>query len=614
MFNLFFSTLIFTSVAVAQVNEPDVVILPTIDLKKAPDTKASEDKTTVTSSDLQLRQSQTLADALRSVEGVTVVNSGGPGKPSSVFIRGANADHVLVLIDGVEINDLLSPSRAASLDQVFQDEVERIEILRGPQTLRYGPSALNGVINIITKKGLGSPKRLVKAEIGKYSTVDGMIGVSGGEPDTNYDIRYSQFQTSGFSSADENLPGNTEPDRASQTQVSGRFGTAPFKNLDLDLSVRYVDSYNANDLGGGANQDDLDFFTRTRKLLTSLQSKSSFQDGFIDLHNLVALQRFDRVSQNNPDLTNPASLYENYHGQLLKASSNTNLNWTRNQSTSLGIDFKEDRGRSNQFSEKYNQLLGAYASHSYSSNSGIFFDVGARWDEALVDSQNYFTTQNGIGYAFSDQTNFRVGGGTSIKQPSLYQLYSTFGNRNLKTERASGVDAKLEHNFADNVGKLSSSIFYNHFDDLIDISGLQYANFGSAETYGAEFLGRTPIASGILIGGTYTLLRTHSLQSGLPLLRRPNESATADLQLNVTDNFQILHSTNFVGVRDDVDAVGTRTTLPKHFVSRLVTNYQVSKDSKISVRIENLYDRKYEEIAGFGTSRRAAYVDFSSQF
>lgn len=613
MFKFLILSIFSWSIAFAQVNEPTDVVLPAIELKRASMERASGNKTTVQKEELQLRQNQTIADALRSVEGVTITNSGGPGKPSSVFIRGSNADHVLILIDGVEVNDLLSPSRAATLDQVFSDEVERIEILRGPQTLRYGPSALNGVVNIVTKKGFGGPKRLLKAEIGKYSSVDGMLGLSGGEPDTNYDIRYNQFQTEGFSSADERL-GNTETDRASQSQVSGRFGLAPLNNLDLDVSVRYIDSFTENDLGGGVNQDDLDFFTRTRKLLTSVQTASKFNDGFIELNNLVALQRFDRISQNNPDLVNPASLYENYHGQLLKLSSNTNLNWTRNQSTTLGFDFKEDRGRSNSFSDKSNQLVGAFASHSYTSTSGIFFDFGARWDEELKNSQNYFTTQNGIGFAFTDQTNIRLGGGTSIKQPSLYQLYSTFGNKDLQTEKASSAELKLEHGFADHLGKLSSAVFYNHFDDLIDIAGTQYINSGSAETFGAEFVARAPIAAGIFVGGTYTLLRTRSLQTGLPLLRRPNESATADLQLNFTERLHVLHSTNFVGVRDDIDNVGSRTVLPEHFVSRLVTNFDISKDSKMYVRIENLYDRKYQEISGFGTTRRAAYLGFSTQF
>ena len=610
---LFFQTPIQS--AAAQLNEPAEIILPAVELDVIPDQdRASENRTTVTQRELELRQSQTLADALRHVEGITVINSGGPGKPSSVFVRGSSADHVLVLIDGVEMNDLLSPSRGATLDQVFSDEVESIEILRGPQTLRYGASALNGVINIKTKKGSGAPKRLVKAEIGKYKSVDGMVGLTGGEPDSNYDIRYSQFQTEGFSTANtEN--GNREADGASQSQISGRFGARPLKNLDLDLSARYIDTYNEIDFGSTLVEDDPDFYTDTRKLLTSLQTHSAFNNDSIELNNLISLQRFDRVSENVADIASPATSRENYHGQLFKIASSTILRWTPRYSAEVGLDFKEDRGRTaSQFADQKSSLAGVFISNTFNSSTGLFFDFGTRFDHHFANSEDYLTYQSGVGYVFKENTKLRIGGGTSIKQPSLYQLYSSFGNQNLKTEEGSAADIKLEHGFAQGYGVLSSSVFYNHFENLIDLRGSNYTNVGEVQNYGYELVARSPIAPGILIGGAYTNLNSKDLSTGSPLLRRPRDSASADLQLNFTPTFQILYSTNYVGRRNDITPTGGAKEMGSHFVARLVLNYQLSKDSEIYTRIENLYDRRYEEISNYGTSRRAGYVGFKSQF
>lgn len=615
MFKLIFFTLLFTQFALAQANEPTEVVLPAVELKVRPDfDRASDNRTTVSRKELELRQTQTLADSLRHVEGVTVVNSGGTGRPTSIFIRGSNADHVLVLIDGVEMNDVLSPSRAATLDQIFSDEIESIEILRGPQSLRYGASALNGVINIKTKKGSGAPQRHIKAELGSYKTIDGMVGLSGGEPDSNYDIRYSQFQTEGFSAASAQN-GNSELDGASQSQVSGRFGARPLKNLDLDLSVRYIDTHNEIDFGDTAAEDDPDYYTDTRKLLTSLQSHSEFDNKFVELDNLVSIQRFDRISENVADLASATTRFENYHGQLLKVASTTTLNWTNQQTTQLGADFKEDRGRSlGQFSDQSSSLVGAFFSHSYTDRFGLFADFGARADRHLTSSEDYITSQSGVGFAFNENTRIRLGSGTSIKQPSLYQLYSSFGNANLKTEKGRGADLKLEHTFANGDGKLSSAVFYNHFENLIELPTTQYQNVGEARTYGTEFVARTPIASGILIGGTYTYLKSKNLSSGRPLLRRPSNSATGDLQLNFTPAFQVLYSSSFVGKRDDLTPSGGARVMDSHFVSRLVFNFKLSDESQIYSRIENLYDRRYEEVASYGTSRRAAYIGFKSQF
>ncbi|MBM4308851.1 MAG: TonB-dependent receptor, partial [Deltaproteobacteria bacterium] len=135
--------------------------------------------TVISSQEVERKKKAYVLDLLREAPGINVARTGGPGKETAVFIRGANSEHTLVLIDGVEVNDSMSPGRSFDFANLTVDNVERIEILRGPQSTLYGSDAIGGVINIITKKGEGKPKFSLSAEGGSFTTFRETAGVSG---------------------------------------------------------------------------------------------------------------------------------------------------------------------------------------------------------------------------------------------------------------------------------------------------------------------------------------------------------------------------------------------------------------------------------------------------
>src|SRR5262249_38158702 len=155
-----------------------------------------------TEEQFEQKQATTAADALRGTPGLNVVRSGGQNQITSVFIRGANSDHTLVLIDGVEANDPSSPARAFDFSHLTLDDVERIEVLRGPQSTLYGSNAIGGVVNIITKRGEGPPSGYLLGEYGTYNTFRQAGGVSGGTKLVNYSFSFSHITSDGFSAAD----------------------------------------------------------------------------------------------------------------------------------------------------------------------------------------------------------------------------------------------------------------------------------------------------------------------------------------------------------------------------------------------------------------------------
>ncbi|MEO2021507.1 MAG: TonB-dependent receptor plug domain-containing protein, partial [Pirellulaceae bacterium] len=170
----------------------------------------------------QTRQSS-VAEVLRGKLGLDVVRSGGSGGATSIFLRGANSQHTKVLMDGIPINDPSHPNRGFDFSSLSADNIERIEVLRGPQSILYGSDALGGVINIITKRGEGPPSIRASGMGGSFGTARTSLSISGGDQASYYSISGGYSHTDGISAASV-LNGNTEPDRHRNGNLSARLG------------------------------------------------------------------------------------------------------------------------------------------------------------------------------------------------------------------------------------------------------------------------------------------------------------------------------------------------------------------------------------------------------
>jgi len=188
--------------------------------------------------EIEARHITNLGDVLRGMPGVDVVRSGPIGGNTAVFLRGANSEHTLVLIDGVEANDPISPTRAFNFSDLDTNNIERIEILRGPQSTLYGSDALGGVINIITKKGDGALQAYASAEGGSYDTYVERAGLSGSQDTLNYSLGFNQENSRSISAANRKY-GNLEEDGYKNTGFSSRLGFEPSDVLRFNLSTRH---------------------------------------------------------------------------------------------------------------------------------------------------------------------------------------------------------------------------------------------------------------------------------------------------------------------------------------------------------------------------------------
>ena len=217
----------------------------------------------ITAEDIERNSRYTVADLLRDVGGLSVAQNGGPGRNASVFLRGAESAYTLFLIDGVEVNDPMSPGRSYSPAHMTVDQVERIEVLYGSQSTLYGSDAIAGVVNIITKQGEGPPKIDASIEGGALGTFRSRAGLSGGTTDYRYAMDGSFLNTRGISS---NALGNMEEDGYRNTTLGGRFGATPSAGVSVDLNVRYTDGRADIDNGIGPDGDDPNRINTSRQL------------------------------------------------------------------------------------------------------------------------------------------------------------------------------------------------------------------------------------------------------------------------------------------------------------------------------------------------------------
>ena len=217
-----------------------------------------------------------LIEALRAVPGLAVLQNGGPGEAASVFVRGSKSEHVLVLLDGVEVNDPMNPSRSFDFAHLAAGGIERIEVLRGPQSPLYGSDALGGVINVLTRRGQGRPSLSLTAQGGSEATAAAALEGGGSSGAFDYSFGLSRFSTAGVSAASNAYPGNSEKDGYANTSLSGRAGLKLRGGVEADLIVRAVASSTDTDSFGGPGGDDPNSKQTYRSLFVRGQARALF--------------------------------------------------------------------------------------------------------------------------------------------------------------------------------------------------------------------------------------------------------------------------------------------------------------------------------------------------
>ncbi|MDH5466809.1 MAG: TonB-dependent receptor [Candidatus Aminicenantes bacterium] len=596
---------------------------------ETPTREVASSVTVISREELERTRKTTLLQALEEIMGLTVIQNGPAGGAASTLIRGGNSEHTLVLMDGVELNDPISPARSCDLAHVTLENVERIEVLRGPQSTLYGSDALSGVVNIITRKGQGEPRFSFSSSGGTYDTFASNAGVSGGGKKTHYSLGASYFRSDGFSAASASYEGNKEKDGYQNLTLSGRFGYLISDSLELDIILKRIETRTELDNFGGAYGDDpnstqknqsLFLKGQIRALLLKNRWEQKFSFSFVD---------YDRRHENSVDEAHPFDSEEGFFkSSLVKLTWQNNFFIHETNTLTFGIDHQQEQGESEYHSEgiwgpysslfplRLARITGLYFQDQTRLASRFFATAGIR-----IDTHTQFGTSTTFRIAPAyfvkrTQTKFKATIGTGFKSPSIYQLYAPesflgpVGNENLNPEKSTGWDIGIEQYLLDGKILFGATYFKNDYQDLIQFDLVRgYTNVGKAESKGMEFFVQSCLGENFSFTASYTRTEAKDLDTDTYLFRRPTYKLVASLHYNFLEKGNINLSFIQTGKRDDQDFStwpATRVTLPGFTLLNAVASYELIQNIQVFCRIDNLLNEKYEMIKGYGTPGRAA--------
>lgn len=534
--------------------------------------------------------------ALAGVPGLSFAANGGPGQTRSLFLRGAKSEHTLVLWDGLPVNDPSSPSRAFDFGLLPTGEIERIEVLKGPQSVLYGSDAMGGVVQFFTRRGDNPPR--LRIEGGSYGTFRGRASAHG--------IFAGFEQSRGFSSADER-EGNTERDGYRSWNIGGARDFALGANANLRLVGFYQKAKVDTDRDGGPNGDSLGTFSRTGQLALRAEALHVNRHG---LESSVAASFFDRNRDDNTLGRN------DYHrGNLWKLEARVRR-VVGAHTPLVGVEYAEESGRSSEVQERNRFRAGAiYAQEEWRPGRWQLL-AGARFDHHSEQGRA-FTYRFGSGYWLVPEA-LRLKGsvGTGFKAPSLYQTYSAFGTRNLQPERSLGGDLGFEWHHEEWQGELA--FFANRYRELVDFNPNpapgRYYNLGRANTRGLELSLERRFGL-FLVRDSATFLRTRDEATKQKLLRRPAFTNTLEAGHVMGDFVGLNLLFRYVGKREDVHPVlYTRQAMPGFFTVGADFFHRISDDWKVVARGENLLNRHYQETSGYGVPGASGYLGAEAEF
>ena len=575
-------------------------------------------------------------DVLKNEYGLSFSQQGTKASVSNVYIRGANSSHTLVLIDGVEVNLPSDPSNFYDFFSLPTENISRIEVLRGPQSTLYGSNALGGVINIISAQGTGKPAFNFSTEAGSYNTFKGTLSSLGKLDKFNYSVALSRIKSDGYSAASEKY-GNPEKDSYQLDNINSILGYEFSDNFKTDFVIRFNKSNSDLDQSLGSPEfwddptyifDQEEFFIRGQGKLNLLDNKWNQKFG---------LTYFTNIREYSFD-TSAASIYSswsNYNGKKYKADWQNDFQFFQNNLITAGVEFELEETASEYYLTSslhppdYASIIpkvdvntfGFFVQDQFKVGENFFGTIGARLDN---NSQfgNAFTYRIAPAYMFWETgTKFKATFGTGFKAPSLFYLYDPlYGNPDLDPEKSLGWDAGVEQYFWGEGFSIGATYFFNKFDDMFGFDPITFKtiNINKAETNGVEMFGKASLTDGLDIKVNYTYTNAKDKSENTTdydkkLVRRPEHKAGLFLSYSFTQSANANIELIYVGEREEPDFINypSRIVMPDYFLVNLAAHYDLFPFLRLQGRIENLLDKQYEEIFGYGTAGFSVYGGIS---
>ena len=598
---------------------------------------------------IELGSPGTVTSTLRSLPGVNIVESGGTGATAEVRLRGAETGHTLVLIDGVRVNDSATTRDEFDFSLVGPEQIERIEVLRGPQTALYGSDAMGGVVNIITRRA-GEGKRVsASIEGGSYGTFAQGLSASMRSGDYSLLLSGSHFRADGFSRVgDRDVD---ERDGSEKWNGTIHAAYAPADGPEFDFELTGVDQRADYDGGpptppaASCTPGMMCYTTYLNRLNTAANALNTVHKQLLTGYAKVSddafggaydqsLTGFFTVSKRH-NTQPPSTAFDfgstvagaEYQGIANLGGMGTLLAGARierevaaYEASGFGFtSFASDRS-----------FYALFAQHEMTFTERLHLSFGGRYDGEIGGGEDFLTGRATASYDLRETGSvFRASIGTGAKRPTAYQVASNFYAEatyptvpvppQISPEHNVGIDFGVDQSLFGGRAKVSATAFYTRYRDLIDFVTISsppapsnvvdgyYENIKNAAVGGLELSGEAELIPGVLrASGSYTYLDARNLDTGLILERRPVHSGTAALTYTGIRDFEATLSATYAGFR--YNKAGEAWPLPAYTRVDLTMSYDINPNLRAFGRVENLTNATYEDPGGYNNAGLSVYA------
>jgi vitamin B12 transporter len=594
--------------------------------------------TVITRADIERAGSRDLSQLLNEQGGLYINGAASnPGKDKSIYLRGARVEHTLITVDGVPVYDATGIGSNFDLRQIPIESVERVEVLKGSQSTLYGSDAIAGVINIITRKGTGAkPGGNGLLSYGSYRTIRAAAGIHGSAKAFDYNLGYNAFSTNGISEAQKpaGATGTFDKDGSTQNGFQANFGIQATPRVRIAPFFRYARV--TGELDNDALIDDPDYTYTNKNLQAGVRTEATTGAGKLSvlyqLTNTKRDYRDDSTGGSAPFSTNryranehfAEAIYVQPFGNVKLTAgadfraSQLDLNTYYN---SFGFISKSDLGKD---STTQNQA-GIYAALAYTSANGLSVEGGGRYNHHSRYGGNFAYNVN-PSFLFRKQWKFFANLSSGYRTPSLYQLYSEYGNRDLQPEVSLNIEGGIQFFTRDEKAYVRATWFRRDVKDLMVFFfdpvtfDSRYINRDRQEDHGIEVDGKINLNDRIQLKAFYSYVdgQITTQQGGkdttfFNLYRRPKQSLALTIGNQVTKALYISAQLNSVGRSLDLTFppptyAQTQIELKPYVVINLYAEYALARNRfKIFADVRNVTGEDYHEIYGYNTPGVNAY-------
>lgn len=542
----------------------------------------------ITAEELQEKHVSSVVDALNLISGVGFTSNGGLGQAASVYLRGFNSNRVLVLIDGIRYNDPTGLN-GAPFENLMIADIARIEVIKGAQSGIWGADASAGVINIITKDAQKGVHGEVNGEYGSFNTKK--YGASASYATDDYYLKVSSNTTDakGFSAQApkgvnlKTLEDDSYKNRTSSLKLGYKFN----ETNKMDVLHTIIDAKTEGDSWGNP---DGKYDSTTKDRFTSVNFNHT--DSFATTNIYAKESLFKREY--------PQDSYTRlFNGEVKEYGLQSKVSYLSDDFFVVGADYKNFK-HLNEIDKEYNNKA-LFLTNSNVFNSKTVLTESIRRD--VYDKfDNKTTYKIGIRQNFDGSLYFTSNYGTAYNIPTLYHLYSAYGNSGINPESTKSYDASIGYE------NLKLTYFYNTIENMIDfdMSSFTYNNINGTSTLkGFEIEYKNRVTQDIAISFNFTELSAKD-KDGADLARRAKESLKFGADYYGVEKLHLGLFGEYLGSRYDDKAKTLQTGY--YTTMNFVANYDFSKIVKIYGKIDNITDKQYQTTSGYASSPRAYYA------